>query len=282
MSRARLRVYLQLHSQLRILLQASVLPIACDRTRPAAMPSTWLLAADLACSDLLQVSDDGEVRVVAEGDDLLVDHEAEDAKHGRAAVVELDGALGELGLLVEGVPAEVNVAVVEVAHELVAGSRDIAHEGALQHANEGDQLHEAGSGDGVWANEGGNAVGEGVEGVAGVVNVAGEVEPGTGGDLAQEGKLGDAAVLDLDVTETVEALLGAVTVEHAEGVVEPERGLGAELVLEGADGRGGLGRGGGGEGGGRADEGGEDGRLHDGNGVWILFVPGDYGNAVCS
>merc|ERR1719287_74757 len=265
MSRARLRVYLQLHSQLRILLQASVLPIACDRTRPTAMPSTWLLAADLACSDLLQVSDDGEVRVVAEGDDLLVDHEAEDAKHGRAAVVELDGALGELGLLVEGVPAEVNVAVVEVAHELVAGSRDIAHEGALQHANEGDQLHEAGSGDGVWANEGGNAVGEGVEGVARVVDVAGEVEPGTGGDLAQEGKLGDAAVLDLDVTETVEALLGAITVEHAEGVVEPERRLGAELVLEGADGRGGLGRRSGGEGGGRADEGSEDGRLH----CWI-------------
>ena len=67
-------------------------------------------------------------------------------------------------------------------------------------------------------------------------------------DLAREGKLGDAAVLDLDVMETVEVFLGAITASSAPS-------------------RGGLGRGAGGEGGGGADEGGEDGRLHDGNEV---------------
>ena len=74
------------------------------------------------------------------------------------------------------------------------------HEGAFQHANEGNELHESGGGDGVWSDEGGDAVGEGVEGVAGVVDVAGEVEAATGGNLAEEGQLTDAAVLDLDVS----------------------------------------------------------------------------------
>ena len=141
--------------------------------------------------------------------------------YGGAAVVDLDGVLGELGLLVEVVPAKVDVAVAEVADKLVAGAFDIAHEGALQHVNEGHELHESGGGDGVRSDEGGNAVGEGVEGVAGVVDVAREVEAAAGGDLAEEGQLTDAAVLDLDVPEAVKALLGDVAVEYAKGVVEP-------------------------------------------------------------
>jgi nucleotide-binding universal stress UspA family protein len=194
---------------------------------------------------------------------LLVDHEAKDAHHGGTAVVELDGTLGELGLLIEVVPDEVDVAVAEVAHELVAGSFDIAHEGAFQHSNEGNELYESGGGDGVRSDEGGDAIGEGVKGVAGVVDVAGKVESSAGGDLPEEGQLTDAAVLDLHVTEPVEALLSDVAVERAERIVEAERRLGAELVLKGADGHGGLGRGGGGVRGGGAHEGGEDDRLHD-------------------
>merc|ERR1712051_1115919 len=91
------------------------------------------------------------------------------ARHG------LDGPLGELGLLVEVIPAVVDVPVAEVANELVPGPRDVAHEGALQHADEGDELHQAGRGDGVGPDQGGDAVGEGVERVAGQVDVAREV-----------------------------------------------------------------------------------------------------------
>ena len=50
--------------------------------------------------------------------DLLVHHEAKDAHHGSTAVVELNGTLAELGLLGEGVPAEVESAVAEISGEL--------------------------------------------------------------------------------------------------------------------------------------------------------------------
>ena len=82
------------------------------------------------------------------------------------------------------------------------------------------------------------------------------MDTGTGDDVAQEGKLGDASVLYLDVTEAVESLLvGAI--EQAEGNEEAERGLGSELGLEGVEGRGSLGRGGGGKGSGRSRKGGK-------------------------
>ena len=52
----------------------------------------------------------------------------------------------------------------------------------------------------------GDAVGVGVEGMSGVVDVTGEVDSGAGHDLAQEeGELGDASMLDLDVTEADDA-----------------------------------------------------------------------------
>ena len=49
-------------------------------------------------------------------------HEAEDAHHGGPAVVELDGALAELGVLGEGVPAEVEGTVAEISGELSLAS----------------------------------------------------------------------------------------------------------------------------------------------------------------
>ena len=54
-----------------------------------------------------------------------MDHKAKDAHHGGTAVVELDGTLGKLGLLVEGVPAEVKGAVAEVTGE-ITGSAPLA------------------------------------------------------------------------------------------------------------------------------------------------------------
>merc|ERR1719469_1831931 len=91
----------------------------------------------------------------------------------------------ELGLLIKVIPSIVNVAVTEVTNVLVTGSFNITHHGAFQHSNEGNELHKSSGGDGVRSNEGGNTVGEGAEGVAGVVNVARKVESSAGHDLAE-------------------------------------------------------------------------------------------------
>ena len=179
---------------------------------------------------LLKNTDDGEVGNHVDLVELLVDHEAEDAHHGGTAVVELDGALGELGLLIEGVPAEVEGTVAEVTGEFTGLGTvgGVLHDEELEEADEGDDLEEALLGDGVGALDGGEAVGEGVEAVTGAVDGAIEVDAVAGDDLAEEGKLTDAAVLDLDVTEAVEALLVGI-LEEAEGVEEAKRGLGTEL-----------------------------------------------------
>jgi hypothetical protein len=147
---------------------------------------------------------------------------------------------------------------------LVSSSRNITHEGALKDTNEGNDLNKASSGDGVGAEKGGNAIRERIERITSVVDASWKVDSSTGHDLAEEGKLGDTAVLDLDVTEAVEALLGAVTAEHSEGIEEPKGGLGAELVLERAELSGGLAGLGRGERGGRANEGGEGSNFHHG------------------
>ena len=73
----------------------------------------------------------------------------------------------------------------------------------------------------------------------------------------------------LTVTQAVEALLGAVSVQHTERIVESKRRLGTELILEGVKLGGelaGLGRG---KGGGGADKGEGGDRLHD-DGVMII------------
>ena len=106
----------------------------------------------------------------------------------------------------------------------------ILHDEKLKKANEKDDLSKAGLGDGVRAGDGGKTIGEGVEGVTGEVDVAGKVDAGAGDDLAEEGKLGDTAVLELDVTKALEAGLVGI-VEEAEGIVEAEGLLGTELLL---------------------------------------------------
>ena len=137
---------------------------------------------------LLEGADEGEVGDHVDLVELLVDHEAKDAHHGGTAVVELDGALGELGLLIEGVPAEVEGAIAEIAGELgLAG--DILHDEELKDANEGDDLEKAGLGDGAGSVDGRKTVGEGIEGIAGVVDVPRKVDAVAGDDLAKEGLL---------------------------------------------------------------------------------------------
>ena len=210
------------------------------------------------------MANDGKIGVISKRDDLLVNHKSEDSHHSGTAVVKLDGTLLKLGLLIKVIPSEVNVSVTEVTNVLVSGSGNITHEGALKNSNEGDDLNKSGGGDGVGAEEGSNTVGEGVEGVTGVVDGSGKVDSGAGHDLSKEGKLGNTSVLDLNITETVESLLGAVARKHTEGIEESKRRLGTKLILEGTERGGdlaGLGRG---ESGGAGDKGGNDGRLHVG------------------
>ena len=212
-----------------------------------------------------KVANDGKIGIISKRNDLLVDHKSKDSELGGTAVVELDGTLLKLGLFIKVIPSEVNVSVTEVTNVFVSGSGNITHEGDLQPSNEGDDLALSLEGDGVRSDQGGNTVGEGVEGVSGVVDVSGEVDSGTGDDLAKEGKLSDTSVLDLNITETVETFLGNVSGEQAEGIEESKRRLDSKLILEGVQGGGGglvLGRG---ESGGRADKGSDDGRLHVGN-----------------
>merc|ERR1719197_1761868 len=108
-------------------------------------------------------------------------------------------ALGKLGLLVEGVPAKVEGVVAEVTNELSAG--DVLHDGKLKETNEGNQLSNSGSRDGV---EGGETVGDIGEGKSGVVNVSGKTDSGLGNEVSDNGKHGDTSVLDLDVSEALE------------------------------------------------------------------------------
>ncbi len=112
---------------------------------------------------------------------LLVDHEAEDAHHRRAALVELDSPLLQLPLLGLLRPAEVEP-VAEVPPEFrLAG--DIGHDGNLVEGEKRQDLEEAGGGDGVRAIDGGEAVGEASEGVALEVDVPGEVSARAGDEV---------------------------------------------------------------------------------------------------
>ena len=181
---------------------------------------------------------------------------------GGAAVVELDGTLGHLGLSIEGVPAEVNESVTEVTNEFISSSLNVLHEGKFKGANEGNNLEKSSSRDGIRAGDGCKSIRVGCEGVTGHVNVTWKVESGAGGDLSQERKLTDTSVLDLDVTETVELLLVTIA-DQAERIEESKRRLGTELTLERLEGGSLGGRLGWGESSSGGDEGGDDDRLHD-------------------
>ena len=138
--------------------------------------------------------------------ELLVYHKSKDTHHGGTAVVQFNGALGGLGIRIEGVPAKVKSAVAEVTRELTLAC-NIPHYEDLKEANEGNHLKKTSLRDGVRSEEGSQAVGVGVEGVSGVVDGSCKVDSIAGYDLAKEGKLGDTSVLNLNIAEAVEALL---------------------------------------------------------------------------
>jgi len=192
--------------------------------------NTWRSLAQF--TEKLQMSNDGQICVVTKGNNLLVDHKSKDTEHSSTSVVQLNGTLGKLGLFIKVIPSEVNVSVTEVTNVFIAGSLNVAHEAALQPSDEADDLSLSLEGDGVVTDKGGNTVGEGVEGVSGVVNVSWKVDSGTGDDVTKEGKLSNTSVLDLDVTKTVETFLGDISGKHTEGIEESKWGLGTKLVYK--------------------------------------------------
>ena len=97
--------------------------------------------------------------------------------------------------------------------------RTVLHDEELEETNEANDLDKTERGDGVGPNDGRNAIGIRIEAVAVQVNVAIEVDASAGDDLTKEGKLADATVLELDVTEALETFLIDV-VKHAKRVPE--------------------------------------------------------------
>ena len=67
-----------------------------------------------------------------------MNHKSEDSHLGGTALVELDGTLLQLLLIVEGVPSEVNVVVTEVTDEVSSG--DVLHNSKLKDSNEENDL----------------------------------------------------------------------------------------------------------------------------------------------
>merc|ERR1719223_179766 len=191
-------------------------------------------------SCLLQVSNDWKIGIISQRNDQFVDHKSKDSEHGSTAVVQFDGALLKLGFFIKVFPSVVEVSVAEVTWELGACSWNLAHDGALKNTDQGNELHNSGGGDVVLSDDGSNSVGERVEGISGVVDVSWKVDSGTSGDLTEEGQHTDASVLQLDVTKTFQSLLGGITGEHTERIVESKWWLHTKLFLEGTQG-GGLG-----------------------------------------
>ena len=92
---------------------------------------------------------------------------------------------------------------------------------------------------GIRARDASPATVGGVKGVTRVVNVSSEVDFIISHNLADEGKLGDKAVLDINILEAVEVVLVSI-IKHNNRVKEAKRVLGIMLGLLGIEGGGGL------------------------------------------
>jgi hypothetical protein len=182
-----------------------------------------------------------------------VDHKSQHTHLGGTSLVQLNGTLGKLGLLVERVPSKVEGVVAEVTNELSSG--DVFHDGKLQGTNEKEDLKGSGNGDG----------GRGIPSVTKirelgsvVRDISGKVDTGGVDQVSDNTKHTDTSVLDLDISETVELLLVTIG-DKAKRIEEAKRILGTKFVLEGRKAGGGLSGLGGGKGGGAGDKGGNNG-----------------------
>ena len=122
--------------------------------------------------------------------ELLVNHETKDAHLSGTALVELNGALLSLPVIGLLVPAEVNEAIAEVALELRLPSV-LDSLGVLLGAVGG--LHESDGGDELGPDHTGDG-GKGIEATGDVLGT-GEANTGGGGQVTNDGKHGNTAVL---------------------------------------------------------------------------------------
>mmetsp|Transcript_28414 Transcript_28414/g.53136 ORF Transcript_28414/g.53136 Transcript_28414/m.53136 type:complete len:222 (-) Transcript_28414:34-699(-) len=195
--------------------------------------------------------------------ELLVNHKSKNTHLGSTSLVQLNGALPHLSIIRKLVPSKVKGAVAEVSLELSWAVLKRVHVqapwsgvlvlvGGLHHGPGGNHLSPNHTGESIQCGESGwDVLG------------ARETNSGVGGEVSNNGKHGNTAVLELNPTKAVEVLLVSIS-DASEGVEEAKRGLGTKLAgeisVEG--GVGGLGNRGGSECSGRAGKGSEDDKLH--------------------
>jgi len=158
---------------------------------------------------------------------LLVDHKTEDTHLGGTAVVQFDGALLQLLLLGEGVPSEVDVSVTEVAREFVAGSWNVLKE-VLEETDRADQLEGSAVGHRRESSESVGDIGE-LSSIVG--DKSGETNSRFLDEVTNDGKHRNTAVLELNISETIELCLITVS-DQSKRVEKAERGLRSESVFE--------------------------------------------------
>mgnify|MGYP003961401895 CR=1 FL=1 len=140
---------------------------------------------------------------------LLMHHEGKDAHLGGTAIVELDGLAAVLG--------NVRVGGLTVLLKLLLDGGK-----AKLNSTDGQEAEgEARGGKGV----------ENGEASLHLVGAKGHASTGGGDDVAEDGKHGNAAMLGLDGTEAIEALLVSV-VEQTKRIPEAKRRLGSKLGFE--------------------------------------------------
>ena len=173
----------------------------------------------------------------------IVTDELEEGKHGKTSVLKFGRlALGK------------NVRW-QVQNTSGGGEPSVC----LDASDEGNNLDPSEEGHGIQC---GDTVGEVVCAQLSGDQIVSETV-GLGGDVSEDGELGDTAVLELGEAVFVELLLGDA-IGEAGGVPETNGGEGTDLVLKGVKRGGDLGNGGGGKGGGRTGHGSEGGDLHHG------------------
>mmetsp|Transcript_16495 Transcript_16495/g.35952 ORF Transcript_16495/g.35952 Transcript_16495/m.35952 type:complete len:227 (+) Transcript_16495:413-1093(+) len=161
-----------------------------------------------------------DVRLAVE---FLVNHESKDSHHGCSSVIQFNGTFLHL-FLGGSLPREHSVSEIT---GVFAGTV-VLHDEQLEESNESENLNKSGVGN---VGESGDTGFDRGKGGSGVINVSGNTGAKGCVDVTENGKHGNASVLDLDVTKTVESGL-VNSVQHVQRVPESQRFLSSEFGIE--------------------------------------------------
>ena len=155
---------------------------------------------------------------------LFMDHKSKDAHHGSTSLVQFNCTLRQLGLSIKLIPSVVDEAVAEVSDEL--SSSDILHDKNLKKSNEGEQLKKACAWNGTDSGKSGGDVRE-----LGTVDgdVSGKSDSSLGEEIPDDGKHGNASMLDLDESKAIEVRFVAIS-DKPQRIIESKRGLNTKFV----------------------------------------------------